>query len=54
LLPIESVRFAKEPDGSIDYGNIDVVVKLESTYQISGDFGEVEIIGGELRFEVHT
>lgn len=54
LLPIESVRFTKDPDGSIDYGTIDTLVKLESTYQVSGDFGEVEIIGGELRFEVHT
>jgi hypothetical protein len=54
LLPIESVRFAQGPDGSIDYGNIDVLVKLESTYQVVGDFGEVEIIGGELRFAVHT
>jgi len=54
LLPIESVCFAQDPDGSIDYGNIDVLVKLESTYQVFGDFGEVEIIGGELRFAVNT
>ena len=54
LLPLESVCFAKEPDGSIDYGNIDVLVKLESTYQVFGDFAEVEIIGGELRFAVNT
>jgi len=54
LLPIESVCFAQDPDGAIDYGNIDVLVKLESTYQVFGDFGEVKIIGGELRFAVST
>ncbi len=53
LLPIESVGFSRDLDGSIDYGNIDTLVKLESAWQISCDFGEVRIIGGELRFKVH-
>ena len=54
LKPISSVRFMTDPDGSIDYGNIDSLVISNGDYSVSGEFGVVKIYGGELRFEVHT
>ena len=54
LKPIESVRPAIDQDGSVDYGNIDSLQKTELGYELSGDFGTVKIVGGELRFEIHT
>ena len=54
LKPIESVHSTKDPDGSTDYGNIDTLCQTEGGFNLSGDFGSVNIMGGELRFEVHT
>ena len=41
-------------DGTIDYGNIDSLLKTSSGFEVEGDFGSVVITGGELKFEVHT
>jgi hypothetical protein len=50
----EDSPLTRDPDGSIDYGNIDQLEKTASGFIIVGDFGRVEILGGELQFEVHT
>ncbi len=54
LKPIESVPPTTDPDGTTDFGNIDTLSQTESGFHLSGDFGLVNIIGGELRIEVHT
>lgn len=38
----------------IDFGNIDSLQILEDGFSVSGDFGTVNIKGGELAFEIHT
>lgn len=50
----ESVQSTTDPDGSIDYGNIDDLKQLGGSFLVVGDFGSVTIQGGELRFEIHT
>lgn len=54
LKSIELVPSTTDPDGSIDYGNIEALNKIDGGFNLSGDFGSVNIMGGELRFEVHT
>ena len=54
LKSIELVPSATDPDGTVDFGNIETLSETENGFQLSGDFGSVNIIGGELRFEVHT
>jgi hypothetical protein len=54
LKPKEEVPFSTDPDGTIDYGNIEGLEAMDGTFSLSGDFGLVNIIGGELRFEIHT
>ena len=50
----ELVQPTTDPDGSTDYGNIDVLNMLEGSFLLVGDFGSVKIQGGDLQFEVHT
>jgi hypothetical protein len=54
LKPKESVRSSTDPDGSVDYGNIDDLKTIADSYLLVGEFGSVKIQGGELRFEAHT
>jgi hypothetical protein len=54
LKPIDTVHSTTDLDGTIDYGNIDSLLKTSSGFEIEGDFGSVRIKGGELKFEVHT
>lgn len=54
LKSVESVASTTDLDGTTDYGNIDTFSQSDSGFHLSGDFGSVNIIGGELRFEVHT
>ncbi|CAA0113597.1 Uncharacterised protein [Halioglobus japonicus] len=54
LKPIELVPSTNDPDGSTDYGNIETLCQTENGFNLSGDFGSVNITGGELQFEVHT
>lgn len=48
------VNSSVDPDCSVDYGNIDSFRVTNEGFQISGDFGFVNVVGGELSFEVHT
>lgn len=50
----EAVKSTTDPDGSIDYGNIDYLKSVDGSFLVGGDFGSVTIQGGELRFEIHT
>jgi len=50
----EAVNSTTDPDGSIDYGNIDYLKSVDCSFLVGGDFGSVTIQGGELRFEIHT
>ncbi|MGR6779036.1 hypothetical protein [Moritella viscosa] len=54
LKPKELVQSTKDPDGSTDYGNIEILNVLEGSFLLVGDFGSVNIQGGELLFEVYT
>jgi len=54
LNSIELVPSTTDPDGSTDYGNIEILSKTKSGFNLLGDFGSVNITGGELHFEVHT
>jgi hypothetical protein len=54
LKSINLVPSTIDPDGSTDYGNIDALSQTETGFYLSGDFGSVNIVGGELCFEVHT
>lgn len=54
LRPTELTPSSIDPDGSKDYGNIDSLVASESGFRLAGDFGDVNIRGGELQFEIHT
>lgn len=51
--PIEAVQPTYDLDGSTDYGNIESLIQLANTFRIDGEFGSVQIIGGELLFEIH-
>jgi len=54
LKPKELVQSTTEPDGLTDYGNIDLLNVSEDSFILVGDFGSVNIQGGELQFEIHT
>jgi hypothetical protein len=54
LKPINTVATLTDPDGAIDYGNIDSLSITSSGYEVEGNFGSVTIRGGELNFEVCT
>ena len=43
-----------DPDGSIDYGNIDSLIKTESDFELTGEFGNVKVEGGQLDFKIHV
>ena len=54
LKPINTVATSTDPDGTIDYGNIDSLSITSSGFEVEGNFGSVTIKGGELNFEVRT
>jgi len=54
LLRIDTVKFTEDPNGSLDYGVIESLSRTSIGYQISGDFGSVDIIGGRILFEIHA
>lgn len=54
LKPKSAVMSSTDPDGSIDYGNIDTLQVADSEFELTGDFGNIKISGGELRFDIHT
>lgn len=53
LRPIELTLSSTDPDGSKDYGTVDSLVVSENGFILTGDFGDISIKGGELRFEIY-
>ncbi|MFV0595024.1 hypothetical protein [Shewanella sp.] len=53
LKPKPAVMSSIDPDGSIDYGNIDIFQVFDGGFELKGNFGSVKIFGGELLFEIH-
>ena len=54
LLPMEDVRPSTDANNELDYGNIDHLETNDQGYKVSGDFGDVVICGGSMRFEIGT
>lgn len=52
LKDMSEVTPLEDPDGSKDYGNIEYLVKYANRFELHGEFGEVSIESGELRFDV--
>jgi len=53
LSPMDAVKPQVDPDGSIDYGNIEGLRQTgEGAYKLGGDFGEVSIKCEGVRLEV--
>ena len=49
---MSQVKSSIDASGEIDYGNIDNLEQNSSGFSFEGDFGSVEIIGGELSFKI--
>jgi len=54
LLKASTVKTTRDPDGSIDYGVIESLSKNDFGFNVSGEFGSVNLIGGSISFEVFT
>ena len=54
LQPIETVKPTIDPDGTSDYGTIELLTQYSNGYSIVGEFGAVKITGGQLEFKIHT
>ena len=54
FLDVESVKPTIDPDGCVDFGNIDSFIKTDAGFKIEGDFGVVTITGGEHQFTVYS
>jgi len=54
LPSMDSAPTSADAAGEIDFGNIDSLQILADGFSVSGDFGAVNIKGGELGFEIHT
>ena len=54
LLPMESVKYTVDLDGSIDYGNIEGFRNIvNDKYNFGGDFGEVSVSCSDVRLEIN-
>lgn len=53
-IPIESVKPTTDPDGTLDYGNIEYFVKEKDGFEIHGEFGKVFIKSGTFEFRINT
>ncbi|WP_289028012.1 hypothetical protein [uncultured Paraglaciecola sp.] len=52
IVPVNEASPTTDPDGSIDYGNIDALTSNLGQFNICGRFGNVVINGGEVSFSV--
>ncbi len=53
LIPVSCAASTTDIDGSVDFGNIDILIEEKGNFHLSGNFGEVTVFGGELNFAVH-
>lgn len=54
LLSMDDAPSSTDASGEIDYGTIDRLVVIGNQYFVEGDFGRVEVQGGDLRLEFNT
>ena len=52
LLDLREVPGHTDPDGSQDYGSIDVLGVIEGGYRIAGEFGDVVVRAKSVRLEL--
>jgi hypothetical protein len=52
LLATSEVKPTIDPDGSIDFGNIDTFNQIQDGFSLTGEFGNVIIICDEMHFEI--
>ena len=48
----KDVHTSRDPDGSLDYGNVDYLNKTDEGFVIEADFGNVKIMGGDIAFNI--
>lgn len=41
-------------NGTVDYGNIETLTKTDTGFHLSGEFGNVQIQGGQLDLTIHV
>jgi len=51
---MQQAKSSTDPDGAIDYGNIDTLTKTEFGFELTGEFGYVQIQGGQLAFKIYV
>jgi len=54
LKSMRDTLHSTDANGDVDFGNIDELEQLETGFRVAGDFGEVEIFGGRIQFEIET
>lgn len=52
LVPKSDVKPTRDPDNSVDYGNIEYFAKTDKEFEIHGEFGQVVVSGGDFTFEI--
>lgn len=52
MIVLEEVEPTVDPDGSVDYGNIDLLSLYNGHFKLEGEFGSVIVVGGELKFKI--
>ena len=54
LIDQNNVKPVKDIDGTLDYGNIDSLVRVNQGFKVFGEFGNVEILDGKVQFKLYT
>lgn len=51
---MEGIQKSQDANGEYDYGGIDAFEASDAGYSVSGEFGSLEISGGECQFELNV
>ena len=54
LIDQNNVKPVKDIDGTLDYGNIDSLVRTNQGFKVIGEFGNLEILDGKVQFKLYT
>jgi hypothetical protein len=49
-----NIKPVKDLDGTLDYGNIDSLLKTNQGFKVIGEFGNLEIMNGKVQFKFYT
>lgn len=52
LLPMHQVRTTTDPNGTKDYGTIDVLTEIPGGFKIIGEFGDVTVIAEDMWLDI--